>query len=49
VDFPKFTVNADIAVIVGVKFVSTFVERSYQTLVPNIGEDPRVKDNIKEF
>ena len=36
-------------VVIGVKFVSTFVDWGYQALVPNIGEDARAKDDVKEF
>ena len=48
-DFPKVTVNTDSTVIIGVEFVATFVERRYQSLVPNTGKDPRAKDNVKKF
>ena len=34
-------------VIIGVKFVSTFVDWSDQTLVPNVGEDARAEDDVK--
>ena len=38
-----------VTVVIGVKFVSTFVEWGDQSLVPNIGEDARAKADIKEF
>ena len=40
-DFPK--------VVIGVKFVSTFVDWGDPSLVPNIGEDARAKYDVKEF
>ena len=43
-DFPKVAV-----VVIGVKFVSTFVDWGDQSLVPNILEDARAKDDVKEF
>ena len=48
-DFPKVDVDPYPTVVIGVKFVSTFVERGDQSLVPNIGEDARAKDDVKEF
>ena len=48
-DFPKVTVDAYSTVVIGVKFVSTFVDWADQSLVPNIGEDARAKDDVKEF
>ena len=40
-DFPKVTVDTYSTVVIGVKFVSTFVDWGDQSLVPNIGEDAR--------
>ena len=48
-DFPKVTVDAYSTVVIGVKFVSTFVDWGDQSLVPNIGEDARAKYDVKEF
>ena len=48
-DFPKVTDDAYSPVVIGVKFVSTFVDCGDQSLVPNIGEDARAKDDVKEF
>ena len=48
-DFLKVAVNACPTVVIGVKFVSTFVDTGDQPLVPNIGEDNRAKDDVKEF
>lgn len=48
-DFPKVAVDAYPTVVIGVKFVSTFVDWGDQSLVPNIGEDARAKDDVKEF
>ena len=48
-DFPKVTVDAYSTVVIGVKFVSTFVDWGDQSLVPNIGEDARAEDDVKEF
>ena len=42
-DFPKFAVDTYSTVVIGVKFVSTFVDCGDQSLVLNIGEDARVK------
>ena len=36
-------------VVIGVKFVSTFVDWGDQSLVPNIGDNARAKDDVKEF
>ena len=48
-NFPKDAVDAHSTIVIGVKFVSTFVDWGYQSLVPNIGEDVRTEDDIKEF
>ena len=48
-DFPKVAVDGYPMVVIGVKFVSTFVDWGDQTLVPNTGEDARAKDDVKEF
>ena len=48
-DFPKVTVDSYSTVVIGVKFVATFVDWGDQSLVPNIGEDARAKDDDKEF
>ena len=48
-DFPKVTVDTYSTVVIGVKFVSTFVDWGDRALVPNIGEDARAKDDVKEF
>ena len=45
-DFPKVAVDMQLF---GVKFVSTSVDCGDQSLVPNIGEDARTKDDVKEF
>ena len=47
-DFLKVAVDAYPMVVIGVKFVSTFVDWGDQSLVPNIGEDARAND-VKEF
>ena len=47
--FPKVAVDAYPMVVIGVKFVSTFVDWGYQSLVPNIVEDARAEDDVKEF
>jgi hypothetical protein len=36
-------------VVIWDKFVSTFVDGDDQSLVRNIGEDARAKENVKEF
>ena len=46
-DFPKVAVDAYPMVVIWVKFVFTFVDWGYQSLVPNIGEDARAKDDVK--
>ena len=48
-DFPKVAVDAYPTVVIGVTFVSTFVDWGDQSLVPNIGEDARAKDDVKVF
>ena len=48
-DFPKLAVDAYPMVVIGVKFVSTFVDWGDQSLGPNIGEDARAEDNVQEF
>ena len=48
-DFPKVAVDACPTVVIGVKFVSTFLDWGDQSLVPNIGEDVRAEDDVKEF
>ena len=48
-DFPKVTVDAYSTVVIGVKFVSTFVDWGDQYLFSNIGEDARAKNDVKEF
>ena len=45
-DFPKVSVDAYPTVVIGVVFVSTFVDWGDQSLVPNTGEDAR---DVKEF
>ena len=47
--FPKVAVDAYLTVVIGVKFVSTFVDWGDQSLGPNIGEDARAEDDGKEF
>ena len=48
-DFPKVTVDAYSTVVIGLKFVSTFVDWGDQSMIPNIGEDARGKDDVEEF
>ena len=48
-DFPKVAVDAYPTVVIGVKFVFTFVDWGDQYLVPNTGEDARAEDDVKEF
>ena len=48
-DFPKVAVDAYPTVVIVVKFVSTFVDCGYQSLVPNIVEDARAENDVKEF
>ena len=43
--FPRLLLTHP-TVVIGVKFVSTFVDWGDQSLVPNIGEDARVKDDV---
>ena len=46
-DFPKVAVDSfpTVVIVIGVKFVSTFVDWGDLSLVPNIGEDARAKDD----
>ena len=48
-DFPKVAVDTNPTVVIGVKFVSTFVDGGDQSFVPTIGEDAMAKDDVKEF
>ena len=48
-DFSKVAVDTYSTVVIGVKFVSTFLDWGDQSLVPNIGEDARAKYDVKEF
>ena len=48
-DFLKVAVDAYPTVVIGVKFVSTFVVWGDQSFVPNIGEDPRAKDDVRVY
>ena len=48
-NFPKVAVDAYPTVVIEVTFVSTFVDWGDQSLVPNIGEYARAKDEVKEF
>ena len=48
-DFPKVAVDTFPTVVIGVKYVSTFVDWGDQPLVPNIGEDARAKEDVKVF
>ena len=48
-DFHKVAVDAYPTVVIGVKFVYIFVDCGDQSLVPNIAEDARAKDDVKEF
>ena len=48
-NFPKVAVNAYPTVVIGVKFVFTFVDWGDQSLVPNIGEDARAENDVKEL
>ena len=48
-DFHKVAVDAYPTVVFGVKFVSTSVDWGDQSLVPNIGEDARAENDVKEF
>ena len=47
-DFPKVAVDAYPTEVIGVKFVSIFVDWGYQFLVPNIGEDARAEGDVKD-
>jgi hypothetical protein len=47
-DFHKVAVDAYPTLVIAVKF-TTFVDWGDQSLVPNIGEDARAKDAVKEF
>ena len=48
-DFPKVAVDAFPMVVIGVNFVSTYVDWGDQSLVPNIGEDARAENDVKDF
>ena len=48
-DFPKVVVDPFQTVAIAVKYVSTFVDWGDQSLVPNIGEQARAEDDVKEF
>ena len=48
-DFPKVAVDAYLKVVIVFKFVSTFVNCGYQSLVPNIGEDARAEMMLKSL
>ena len=48
-DFPKVAVDPYPTVVIGVKFVSTFVDWGDQSLIPNIGEYARAEDDVKEY
>ena len=45
-EFHKGAVDDYPMVVIGVKFVSTFVDWGDQFLVPNVGEDARAKDHV---
>ena len=47
--FRNVAVETYPTVVIWVKFVSTFVGWGDQSLVPNIGEDARAEDDVKEF
>ena len=47
--FPRLLLTPYPMVVIGVQFVSTFVDWGDQSLVPNIGEDARAEDDVKEF
>jgi hypothetical protein len=47
--FPKVAVDIYPPVVIGVEFVSTFVDWVDQSLVPNTREDARAEDDVKEF
>ena len=46
-DFATVDVDAYATVVIGVNFVSPFVDWDDQSLVPNIGEDARAEDDVK--
>jgi hypothetical protein len=48
-DCPKVAVDASPAEFIGVKFVSAFVDWDDPFLVPNIVDDARAEDDVKEF
>ena len=48
-DYPKVAVDAYPTVVIVLKFVATFVDWGDESLVPNIGEDARAEDDVKEF
>jgi hypothetical protein len=48
-DFPKVAVDAHPTVVIGFKFVSTFVYWSEPALVPNILEYANAEDDVKEL
>ena len=48
-DFPKVAVDAYPMAVIGVKFVSTFVDWGDQSLVPNIGEDAALRIMLKSL
>ena len=48
-DFHKVAVDTYPTLVIGVKFVSNFVDWGDHSLVPNIGEDARAEDDVKEF
>ena len=48
-DSPNVAVGAYTTVVIGAKFVYTFVDWGDQSLVPNIGEDARAEDDVEEF
>ena len=48
-DFPKVADDAYPMVVIGVKFVSTFVDLRDQSLVSNSVEDARAEDDVKQI
>ena len=48
-DFSEFSADPYSTVIIGVRFVFTFVDWVDWAVVPNIREDTRVEDNVEEF
>ena len=48
-DFPKFAVDAYPTEVIGVKFVSTFMDWGDMSLVPNIAEVARAEDDVTKF